>query len=183
MTAEDLQAWLEDQIDLIVAFMDYEPTIDSDDELAMTLGFWFDNENWNERGDHFIHLGIDGRGSQFAAWARPGDDGPPPIVYFGSEGGMGVLVREPLDWAMALAHAPGIDEHPADGAARLDPDANWMLDAEEDEDLVEEARSALARYQQLVQERLGSLSDLETVTADLDDLNAEFTAWVTDRMG
>lgn len=181
MTAEELQAWLEENVDLIVAFMDYEPSIDSDDELAMTLGFWFDNDAWNTRGDNFAHLGIDGMGSQFAAWHRPGDEGPPPIVYFGSEGGAGVLVRTPLDWAMALAHAPGVDEHPDDGAARLDPEMNWMLDEDQDEDLIEEARGALSQYREQIQARLGALSDLDTLTADLDELNAEFLAWIEER--
>ncbi len=181
MTAEELQAWLEDNVDLIVAFMDYEPTIDSNEELAMTLGFWFDNDAWNTRGDSFVHLGIDGMGSQIAAWHRPGDDGPPPIVYFGSEGGAGVLVRTPLDWAMALAHAPGIDEYPDDGPACLDPEANWMLDDEQDDDLIEEARGALAQYREQVQSKFGSLSDLDTVTSDLDELNAEFTNWISER--
>lgn len=183
MTAEELQAWLEENIDLIVVFMDYEPTIDSDEELAMTLGFWFDNDAWNTRGDSFAHLGIDGMGSQFAAWTRPGDDGPPPIVYFGSEGGAGVLARTPLDWAMALAHAPGINEYSDEGPAELDPEANWMMDDEQDEDMIEEARSALATYRESVQSRFGSLSDLDSVTADLDELNAEFAAWIAERTG
>lgn len=183
MTAEELQAWLEENIDLIVVFMDYEPTIDSDEELAMTLGFWFDNDAWNSRGDSFTHLGIDGTGSQFAAWNRPGDEGPPPIVFFGSEGGAGVLVRSPVDWAMALAHAPGVDEYPDDGPAHLDPEVNWMLDDEQDEDMIEEARSALAQYREEIQNRLGSLSDLDTLTADLDDLNIEFAAWIAERAG
>lgn len=183
MTAEELQAWLEENIDLIVAFMDYEPTIDSDEELAMTLGFWFDNDAWNDRGDHFAHLGIDGMGSQFAAWQRPGDEGPPPIVYFGSEGGCGVLVRTPMDWVMALAHAPGIDEYPAEGQARLDTESNWMLDAEQDDEMVEEARTALAEYQGIVQERFGAINDLDSLTADLDEINAEFAAWIAARTG
>lgn len=183
MTAEELQTWLEENIDLIMAFMDYEPTIDSEEELSMTLGFWFDNDTWNDRGDSFLHLGIDGTGSQFAAWVRPGDEGPPPIVFFGSEGGTGVLVRTPQDWAMALAHAPGVDEYPDEGPAQLDPDANWMLDEEADEDMVAEARSALARYREYVQEKFGGLSDLDTLTADLEELNEEFAAWIAQRGG
>jgi hypothetical protein len=75
MTAEELQAWLETHIYDIHAFMDYEPTIDSDDELMTTLGYWFRRDDWREAEYRFVHLGIDGMGSQFAAWIRPGAEG------------------------------------------------------------------------------------------------------------
>jgi len=45
MTAEELQIWLEEHIDEIFSFMDYEPTIESEEELAGTLRYWFDRED------------------------------------------------------------------------------------------------------------------------------------------
>lgn len=171
MTAEELQAWVDEHIDDIVCFMDYEPTIETDEDLAGTLRYWFDREDWND-GQRFVHLGIDGMGSQFAAWVRPGSN-ETPIVYFGSEGGRGVLVGSPRDWALALAYAPWIDEYPTD-------DGPAGLTEGEVED---EAQEALESYRGALQARFGAVPSLEQLTSGLEDLNKEFLAWVESRLG
>ncbi|QDG51127.1 hypothetical protein FIV42_10385 [Persicimonas caeni] len=183
MTVEELQQWLEEHIDKIFTFMDYEPTIDSEEEFATTMGYWFGDEGWTEAGYEFAHLGIDGMGSQFAAWIRPGAEGPPPVVYFGSEGGSGVLVRSPRDWAMVLAYAPGVDEYPTfTSPARLDPELNWMLE-DDDPDAAAEAERALEHYRAACVERFGDVPSFEELTSGLDELNEEFRGWIDDVVG
>jgi hypothetical protein len=108
MDLEALRTWLVEHVHDIAACMDYEPTLDTDEELARTLGHWFGSTRWAASGHRFVHLGIDGTGGQFAAWIRPNAPAPYPVVLFGSEGGRGVLASSPLRWAQILAHAPGI---------------------------------------------------------------------------
>lgn len=163
MTIDDLRAWLEKYIDDICSFMDYEPSLDSERELRKTLGYWFDDKQVDLGGHRFVHLGIDGTGSQLAAWIRPGAEGPPPVVIFGSEGESGVLVASPRDWALAIAHCPFFDteEEPA------------RLSVEGCED-----PKALGKYQTAVERKLGEIPDLEELTEGLEDLNAELEAWM-----
>jgi len=167
MNTAQLRSWLEKHIDDICSFMDYEPTLDSDEELRRTLGYWFDDQEVDLGGHRFVHLGIDGTGSQLAAWFRPGVDGPPPVVIFGSEGGTGVLVATPRDWAFALAHCPffDTDEEPA------------RLTVEDCED-----EQALGRYQRAVERKLGDLPGMDELTEGLEDLNTEFAAWLEPRL-
>ena len=175
MTVEELQSWLEDHIDQIFSFMDYEPTIESDEDLADTLRYWFDREDWND-GQKFVHLGIDGMGSQIAAWLRPAPQSS-PVVYFGSEGGRGVLVRSTKDWAQMLAYAPYIDEYPGDDEPAC------LVEREDDDDLDDEAQEALADYRAAVTAKFGGLSDFSTLTSGLEELNDQFTTWVESRLG
>lgn len=167
MSPEELRAWLSERIDEIVQFMDYEPTLESEEELATTLGYWFAGDAWKTAGYRFIHLGIDGTGSQIAAWIRP-DAAQIPVVLFGSEGGAGVLAASCEDWAKCVAHAPFIDEYPDDDAPRLS-----ASEVEDDEGL-----AAQNAYKEAVQQRFGSLPPLEQLTADLDELDEEFVTWV-----
>jgi alkanesulfonate monooxygenase SsuD/methylene tetrahydromethanopterin reductase-like flavin-dependent oxidoreductase (luciferase family) len=175
MEAQDLQRWLEDHVQEIFQFMDYEATIESDEQLAVTLGYWLGDENWREQTDHrFVHLGIDGTGSQVAAWMRPEEDGPPPIVFFGSEGGVGVLTATPLNWALLIAHAPWLNEYPSDGG----PARAVALD-----DVDDDGAEALADYRDAVTERFGELPSFDDLTSDIDDLNEAFEQWVSDIVG
>ncbi len=80
MTPEALGKWLSDNVDSIYSFMDYEPTLETEAELAETLGQWLGNKRWAKGGDRFVHLGIDGAGSQFAAWIRPNST-QIPVVF------------------------------------------------------------------------------------------------------
>ena len=68
-------------------------------------------------------LGIRRTGSQIAVWVRAQDD-KRPVVFFGSEGGLGVLTATPQAFALALAHAPyfdGFDEPARWRGARSTP--------------------------------------------------------------
>ena len=67
MTPEELQEWLDKYFIEISIFMDYEASMDSEESLCSTLEYWFSDDSWKEGGHRFVHLGIDGRGSQFAA--------------------------------------------------------------------------------------------------------------------
>ena len=182
MTHRELQAWLETHTADIVCFMDYEPSIETDEELATTLGYWFDSEMWSDSGYTFTHLGIDGMGSQFAAWHRPGAEQEPPIVYFGSEGGRGVLVRSPEDWVQIIAHAPTIDEYPSDDGPAILTRESFFLSSEDPQE-AEEARTALARYSAAVTAVYGEVPPLSELTSGLDSLNQDFLEWVQTCVG
>lgn len=182
MTNEELQKWLDEQFDEIFRFMEYEPSIDSEEQLATTLGYWFGNDEWKEGGHRFLHLGIDGAGGQFAIWLRPGFQDPHPVVYLGSEGGAGVVASSPENWALSIAHAPGLNEYPtAGGPATLEPELNYLLDEEGEEG--EEAKEALARYRTAAEERFGAIPELSKLTGDLDELNQQFAAWMAKALG
>ena len=110
MTPHELQLFLTTHIQDIFSFMDYEATLKSTDEFAHHLAnYWFSNPEFDGRGYVFVHLGHDGAGGHFAAWVR-GDELPAPIVFFGSEGGTGVLAASMERWPHILAHAPWISE-------------------------------------------------------------------------
>ena len=182
MTPEELQEWLDNYLIEISMFMDYEPSIKTEESLRLTLEHWFADDAWKEGGHRFVHLGIDGRGSQFALWIRPGsEDEEPPVVYFGSEGGGGVIAASPKDWALAVAHAPGIDEYPSGGGQSvLDPDGNWKI-ADDDPGFAAEREENLAHletYRSAVEERFGAIPDLDELTDGLDELRSEFAALV-----
>ncbi len=171
---EQLQAWVVTHVDDLSQFIDYEPTVD-DAEFADTMGSWLDNEAWAS-DDRFVHLGIDGTGSQVAVWVRAHDE-QRPVVFFGSEGGLGVLTASPEAFALALAHAPCFEpfEEPARLGTQDDP-----LEGKDDEERVD-AQAALDRYRVAVRKELGEPPALSTLTTGLDELNRELLDWVKAR--
>ena len=186
MTLDELITWLEEHVQSIFRFTDYEVTRESEAELADILGtYWFRApDTWNQPGYRFVHLGHDGTGGHVAAWIRPGAEEPPPVVFFGSEGGRGVLALTPQRFASALAHGamiveyPGLGDDDDDAPARLEPDS-WMLDPDEvDAEAASEASAALDAYRSAHDARFGPPAPLEDLTAGLDALNAEFCGWV-----
>lgn len=196
MTPTDLQHWLTTHIDQIVRFLDYEPTIDTDEELADTLDAWLGGADWRGSGHRFVHLGIDGMGGQFAAWVRPedagdeknGESGEPPVVLFGSEGGRGVVARSPEAWAQIVAWAPFVDEYGGDpgfgaedGEATpipLEAESSWLLKDPMSPEEGEAAREALEEYRAALEERFGEMRPLEELAAGREALDAEFRTWV-----
>jgi len=167
---EDARAWLSEHAAAIRAFTDYDPAPCSDRSLRDDLRHhWFRAAEWNAPGYRFRSLGGTGTGGLLALWVRPGADGPHPVVFFGSEGGYGVLVATSERWLQALAHGPMIREHAS--PARLVRD-NWMLD-----EPGEAATEALAAYRSAVVERRGQLPALEVLTGELDALQQEFCGW------
>ncbi len=178
MTPEELGKWLSENLDEIYTFMDYEATIDSEKELAVTLGHWLGSDFWATTKHRFIHLGIDGAGSQFAAWIRPGET-QIPVVFFGSEGGAGALATSCKNWAKTIAYAPAIEEYTEPGHRRLDPGQNWKIDGDEvGQDQADEAKAAQATYRAAVEKRLGKMPSLHQLMTDLDKVDAEFVQWV-----
>ena len=167
MSVEELQAWLTGRIGDITGFMDYESADYGEEGLADTLDSWFDTPRWRGPGHRFHHLGIDGTGSQVAAWVRAGSaaDEPAPVVFFGSEGELSVLARRPLDWAFLLAHAPALWDMSAP-----------MLSLREDED--ERSKAALASYREGVENTFGAIPTFESLRDGVAPLDAELLAWV-----
>jgi len=174
MTPEQLQAWVQTHVDDLFRFIDYEATVD-DDEFKDTMGAWLDNESWAS-DDRFVHLGIDGTGSQLAVWIRAQDE-QRPVVFFGSEGGLGVLTATPEAFALALAHAPYFESF--EEPARLDRQEDPLADKDDDER--EEASAALDRYRAAVHKHLGEPPALPELTKGLDALNGELLEWVKAR--
>jgi len=173
MDGAALQRWVTEHVDHIFAFMDYEPTIEEADEVKSTLGYWLDNHEWAS-DDEFLHLGIDGTGSQFLVWKRASDQ-QAPVVFFGSEGGLGVLTATPAAFAQALAHRPWVDGY-EEPASLTDNEGDDL-----DEDEAAEADKALATYKAAVEDRFGPLPSLAELTAGVDALNQELRAWVAER--
>jgi len=181
MTVQELVAWLEAHEE-IYSFMDYETTIETEKELADTLGYWFGSKRWASDGDRFIHLGIDGTGSQFAMWLRPGHT-EGPVVFLGSEGGTGALASNCENWAKIIAHAPFIDENADDGERIVSADGNYKLDFENlTSEEVLESKEALQTYQTAILEHFGTLPELDELTSGLEEIHAEFQAWVESKV-
>jgi len=169
MRHDELQAWLTQHCGAIMYFMDYEATIESDESLSQTLDAWFNSDAWRASGHRFIHLGIDGRGGQFALWVAPESTPPYPVVLFGSEGEVVVLCANPQAWAQIIAHAPGVNDF--EEPARVVP-------ADDDDDPDEEAAEALERYRRAVNDHFGTYASLDDLTRGLDALNTRFLAWI-----
>ena len=178
MKIDDLKNWLTKHEDAIHTFMDYELSFNSEERLASTLGSWFGTEAKTEIP--FSHLGIDGRGSQFAAWKR--DDGSTPIVYFGSEGGAGVVANSPTDWALAIALGLDIEEYPnfeTDAPSCLINEPAWKISDYDDEfdDPDYNPNLMLEAYKTACIEKFGALKTYDEIVLNLGDINDAFTVW------
>jgi hypothetical protein len=182
MNAEDLQAWLLEHAADISAFTDYEIELNAEESLRQNLErHWFRDPRWNKPGYAFISLGHDGTGGEVALWSRPRETDATPVVFFGSEGGAGVLTTSPRAFAQALAYGPLVQEYEKgnlDAPSRLSLEANWLL-SDGDPEQVEVAKNALARYRLATEERLGHLPLFETLVTIPPSVQAEFRNWVT----
>lgn len=109
-------------------------------------------------------------------------------MFFGSEGGRGVLTATPERFAQALAHGVMFEEYPGFGSdGEPDPPSvltkeNWMLTADDPEEAAE-AQEALAHYREDAGARFGAIPPLGQLTAGLEDLNAEFIGWMERVLG
>jgi len=182
MNAQQLRHWLLQQAGDIQRFTDYQIVFESHHELMATLGTsWFSDVAWNEPRYSFVSLGQDGSGGMIAVWLASQRPDSEPIVFFGSEGGAGVIAESPLRFAQALAYAPLLLEYEAgdlDAPSRLSCEDNWYLQ-DEDRANAAEARDALSRYRRSVEERLGPLPAFESLVAVPGSLQSEFREWVT----
>ena len=182
MNAEEIQDWLLEHARDISAFTDYEIEFNAEASLRLILErHWFRDPEWNEPGYAFISLGHDGSGGEVAVWLRPRETDATPVVFFGSEGGAGVLTTSPLALAQALAYGPLVHEYEKgnlDAPSRLSLEDNWCL-SDGGPEQVEVARNALARYRLATEERLGPLPPFESLIAIPPAMQAELRNWVT----
>lgn len=181
MTPDELIEWVLAHAAHLFAFTDYETTLSSEEDLRAVLGeSWFRDADWNEPGYRFLHLGHDGTGGEVALWLRPGDERPPPVVFFGSEGGTGVLAPTPDAWAKALAYGPAIVEY-ADvetATSRLSIEENECLAADADPARKAEAEKHLDAYRRATIARFGPLPPFDELVAVDDADHRELHAWV-----
>lgn len=150
--------------DLLSTFLDLEAhptTTPVDADLSSWCGF---DPPWRET-DRFIVIGADASGSQFAVWST---QPTLPIVYFGSEGGYGVLAPDPLSWIRALTYAPLVEEYPS-----TEPSSSRLSLPQEGPTPLDDGAStaqAAARYKAAVELDFGPMppfSDLVTVTIEI----------------
>lgn len=173
MNGEELQKWLAEHADEISAFTEYE-AIPGTEETS-----WFRDPRWNEPGYRFLSLGQDGTGGEFALWFRVQESSASGVVFFGSEGGSGVLAPSARAFAQALAYAPVIVEcarGDLEAPSRLGREDNWYFSGEEPARTAA-AERALTNYRTAVEERFGRLPPFEELTAVSRDLQDEFRAW------
>ena len=149
LNAQQLQGWLLEHADDISQFTDYEIAFSAEDVLRTNLGLrWFRDQGWNEPGYRFVSLGQDGTGGEVALWFSPRRPNDAPVVFFGSEGGAGVLTASPLAFAKALVYGPMLQEYEKgdlDAPSRLSLQDNWFLSGNDPTE-VAAATDALARY-------------------------------------
>jgi hypothetical protein len=181
VSPEELQGWLLERAAEISAFTDYEITFSSEADLREKLGrYWFRDPDWNEAGYRFVSLGQDGGGSEVALWLGPRQSNAAPVVFFGSEGGSGVVSASPSAFVQALAYAPLLQEYrkgDLDAPSRLSLEDNWFLSGEDPEQ-TSAANGALARYRQSTEERFGQLPPFERLIDVPPTVQAEFREWV-----
>lgn len=182
MNAVELQKWLSEHADEIFAFTDYEAIMGFQGDLCENLETcWFRDPCWNEPGYRFLPLGQDGSGGDVAIWLSPRPGNESCVVFFGSEGGRGVLTDSALAFAQALAYAPVITEYAKatlDAPSYLSIEDNWYFSGEIP-DQAATARTAITTYRRAVEERFGPLPPFETLATVSADLQAEFCAWVS----
>ena len=162
MRDDQIHQWLKDHLPTTNQFMDYSPHA-RPSSLDRNLGMWFNNHGWNDDGRSVTSLGFDSMGGEFVHWGRPGADAV--VVYFGSEGGFGVLAPSLVDWVRAIAQGPTILEH--------GPPATLFVSKTRPP----HGAKSLRDFQSIAEQRFGPGSGPH----DLTELNAEFSAWVEAR--
>ena len=172
-------------INFFASFMPIEPNASETREF---LDAWF------RRTDHsneftFETIGVDGAGGHFAVWHRPDQQGPPPLVFFSSDGGACVLCKSVWDWPLIMAHGIGPYEYDVykdesdDVPAEVDPNANEYLGNQPyvgriGTDPDPYVYKAYQRYRDAVEKEYGALPPLEELLAGRGELRKEFTAWI-----
>lgn len=167
MSPEEAQKFLSSQVANIVGFMDYEVTISSKEEFYKTLYYSLGSHRWQESGCEFVHLGHSGSGSDFAVWIRPNDE-LRPVVFFGSEGGNGVLASSVERFVKALYYGPDAWED------HKKPSRLMLLD-----DRNEDEKHALEQYRAALGEVFSEIEPFETLVSGVAELNSEFAIWCT----
>ena len=169
MTGDDVRAFLESS--RVHEFVDFEPSTEDEASWHETLEkYWFRSPDWNPKGYRFVPVGQDGTGGVFAIWLCAGHVDR-PVVFFGSEGGHGVLAPSPEAFLALLAAAPEIEEYPV--PSQVHPGESWML-GEEDGERDEEAHAAWEEFKRTVTPAVPRVPAA---------LQAEFVGWVASVTG
>ena len=175
MELREIRKWLADHDEDIFAVSDLEP----DDETLhydTYFRYWFGPGDFNPAGYTFESICQDGTGGKFAVWSGS-DAAERPLVFFGSEGGHGVITRDFTLWPLMIAHGIYVAEYGPDlGASQVVSGLAPGPEPEGDEDM--ERRAALERYRQATISRFGQLPEFDGMSAGCDELNREFRAWV-----
>jgi hypothetical protein len=169
MNIEELAAFLHAQETQLAAFLDFEPLTADPTTSARLLDAWFASSAWRGADYQIVELGKDGAGSRFAAWLRPVEAVPAPVVYLGSEGAHGVLTLDSAAFAQALAHNPVISTRA--GMATLEAGPT-LHNADE--------KQALAAYRRAVKARLGPLPPLATCTTVPAAIQQALIKWIAE---
>lgn len=181
MAPAELQDWLVAQAEDIRCFTDFEPEDTSEHELAHRLeAYWFRDAGWNQPRYHFVPLGHDGSGGQFALWTPSRAGATPCVVFFGSEGGRGVLAPSSIAFLQALGHGAmtvEYDRRNLHAPSRLATEDNWLL-SDEDVEKAASAREALLRYRAALEAVFGPLPPFAAVTTVPPGVQTEFCDWV-----
>lgn len=180
MDVDQLQQWLLEHAENISAFTEFEVQLGTESDLQTNLqDYWFRDPQWNEPGYRFIPLGQDGTGGEVAVWLAPLRPHASPVVFFGSEGGAGVVAASPLDFVRALAYGPAFLEYAGSltEPSCLSLSENWFL-SDDDAEQSGVANAALARYRVATQHRFGELPCFEALSNIPVSMQSEFRAWV-----
>ena len=176
MTVDDLREWIETHTDDIFNILEFEP----DDETLDHGGYfqyWLGGPSFDDAGYKFESIGQDGSGGKFAVWSRPNTEEPSPLVFFGSEGGHGVVANDFRSWPLMIAHGVGVSEYGDDsGPTAVHPSLNEYFDPDYED--IAEAKAALERYRKAAIAEFGELPDFDTLAAGREQPNAELRAWI-----
>ncbi|MCB9780546.1 MAG: hypothetical protein H6742_18410 [Alphaproteobacteria bacterium] len=175
MNETELIDWLKIHLFEIATFMDYQPTMRTQEALYGTLAkHWFRRDDWGSRGDRLVSLGQDGTGGLICLWQGPESPPPGAIVIFGSEGGLGVLATSPERFVQLVAHAPFFD--PYQKPARATAEGNWQLEEDDGSD-PEGPTHMLARYRAATEAQFGPLPPMDALTEGALELSDALVAW------
>ena len=176
MDIKEIRAWLKEHAGDIFSITEFES---NNEELDRSTWFeqWLGGRDYNDEGYRFTSIGQDGTGGQFAIWTRLRAVEPHPLVFFGSEGGHGVIAKSARDWLLMIAHGVGVDEYgPDNGPTAVGPKLNYYFAPDYDD--LEAAQGALSRYRKATVARFGDLPSFDELAAGRDELNAELRRWV-----
>lgn len=168
---QKLRAWIAEHQEDIWAFYDCEFVVQ--EELTPDTFFYWWIDSYVDVGYRFFAIGTDGSGGQLAVWIRPNQKGPPPLVFFGSEGEREVITDCAWNFPLLLAHARiPVPSGPAWKNTYLhDTDPR-------DAEYQKRAKESFARYRKAVAARFGKIPSWEELRGDVDELTVEFEAWL-----
>lgn len=166
MNIEELRRWLDKHTDDLCEILDFEP----DDEVLDYDGYfkyWLgDDKTFDDAGYEFEAVAQDGTGGKFVLWSSL-KFGTSPLVFFGSEGGHGVLTKDFQHLPLILAHGVFISEY---------GDGDGPTSVQVDDDA--QSKQELVRYRAATVAEFGELPPLDSMIGGCDLLNEELRDWI-----